>query len=68
LATVTLDFSAAHATRIQDALTVYLGLAQPATQQDYKDFIIAKTKSFVKSVEERAAIDALTPPGEVDIT
>jgi hypothetical protein len=76
MAQVTLDISAAHVVRIQDALTETLGLTdmdgQPrqATVQEFKDHVIADIKQLVAASERRVIIMQArqNAPDEVDIT
>lgn len=67
---ITLDLSAAHATRLQDALTEALELDAPATIDDAKDYIIADLKQFVRTSEQRVAGRAAREAvaADVDIT
>ena len=73
MATITLTFDAANATRIQDALTEMLDLRdeggepRQATPDDYKAYLIAKTKQIVKTAERRVAERAIEPT-DVDVT
>jgi len=52
---VTLTFSAAHATRIQDAITESLDLEEPATVEDFKNYIVSDVKQLVRTSEKRVA-------------
>jgi hypothetical protein len=76
MASITLTFSAAHATRIQDALTEILdsqdqnGDPRPATIDEFKGYLVNEIRQFVvdheRLVERRAAENAA--PDFVDIT
>ena len=67
MATVTLTFNAATATRIQEALDEMIdytdenGDARQATEADFKNYLVAKTKQFVKTAEKRIAERAIAP-------
>lgn len=63
--TTTITTSAAHATRIGSALTKLLG--RPAVNEDYKQWLIAKTKTFVLE-SERAAARIAAEAGITEIT
>jgi hypothetical protein len=76
MASITLTFSAAHATRIQDALTEKLGLVdqdgdpRPATVAEFKAYLVNEIRQFVVDHErlvERRIIEAAAPD-LVDIT
>lgn len=68
MASVTLTFSAAAATRIRNAITESLDLESPATVEDYKAFLVTKTKQFVRSSEKRVAEAAIAAASDVAIT
>lgn len=61
---VTLNFSAEHASRIQAALekarpsTDEDGELIPATVEDFKEYLIGETARFVRNVERQVARDA----------
>ncbi len=61
---VTLNFSAAHATRIRAALEAggnlvdEDGVPRPATVADLKNYIIKDVAKFVRNSEQRAAREA----------
>lgn len=65
--TLTIDFTAPQATRIQTAFKTALNV-ETFTMTDYKQWVIAQTKAVVKQQEERAAAAALPPPSEFDPT
>ena len=52
---VTINFDAAQATRLQDALTESLELETPAGVADLKNYIVSDLKQFVRSSEKRVA-------------
>lgn len=67
--TVTLTFSAAHAARIQEALTFALRLEQPATLEDFKGYIVADVKQLIRNTERQIAREAAESPiTDVDLT
>ena len=61
MATLTITFSAAHATRIQDALEESMDLRdengdpRAATMADFKDYVMRDVKQFVLTSERRVA-------------
>lgn len=70
MVSVTLTFSGAVAQRIQGALTEALGLEETATAEDYKAYLIEKTKQLVRSADRQRA-ERLAREGqieEIDIT
>ncbi len=75
MASVTINFSAAHATRIQDALTESMDLVdevgdpRPATIADLKAYIGSDIRQFVRTSERRVArAAAASASTDVDIT
>jgi hypothetical protein len=73
MASITLTFSAAQATRIQDAFTRRLkpvdesGDPRTADLADFKGFLIEATRKVVKQEERQAANEAINDT-DVDIT
>jgi hypothetical protein len=73
MASVTLTFSAAQATRIQDAFTRRLnpvdgsGDPRAANLADFKEWLVEATRKVVIQEERQAANEALTDT-DVDIT
>lgn len=66
---VTLTFSSAHAGRIRAALDETLELEEPATVEDFKDYIVKEIRQMVRNAEMRTArLAANASVGTVDIT
>jgi hypothetical protein len=73
--TLTINFSAEHAVRIQDALQEALALTdgngdpRAATLADLKDYVVADLRQFVRTSEKRVARQAAEMAVDyVDIT
>jgi hypothetical protein len=67
--TLTIDFSAEHGQRIQDALTESLNLDAPATMADFKAYVIQDVRQLVRNSEKRVAAAAATDLiTDVDLT
>jgi len=65
--TLTIEFTAAQATRIATAFKRVFG-KEDFTMAEYKDWVIMQTKSVVAQEEERAAAAALPPASDFDPT
>jgi hypothetical protein len=69
MASITINFTAAPATRLAAALQETLGLDAPATLAELKDYIVTDLKQIVRTSEKRAAIAAAaTGAADVNIT
>ena len=69
MASITINFSAEHAARIQTALEVALELDHPATVADLKNYIVTDVKQLVRNTERRIAREAAEAPiTDVDLT
>ena len=69
MASITITFSAAAATRISTALQESQGLPDPATADEIKEYLTTDLKQMVRSSERRVAVKAANPtPNDVIIT
>lgn len=74
MASITLNFSAANASRIQKALERRVnpvdgnGDPRPATLADFKEWLVEATRKTVVASEAADAREALAAPVDVDIT
>lgn len=70
MAQLIIDIPDAQVQRVRDAFTFALGLEQPATVADVKNYIIEDVKQLVRSAEKRiaeqAVVDQVGP--DVDLT
>lgn len=65
--TLTIDFTAAQATRIATAFKAAYKV-DTFTMADYKQWVIARTKDLVHEEEKRVAVAAVPPPSSFEPT
>jgi len=68
MATLTINFTAANAARLQDALQESIIIDRPATLADLKEYVITDLKQLVRNSERRAAARAALPGTDVELT
>jgi len=68
MATLTINFTAPNATRLQNALQESLALEDPATLADLKEYVMLDLRQLVRTSERRVAAAAATPGPDVVIT
>lgn len=68
MATITINMSAAAATRVSKALQYAKGLGAPATREEVKDYIITDLKQIIRNAERRMAVEAAKDGTEPTIT